>query len=249
MTVHQPPLTRYSMRPAAMPPVSPRARTEDRDLEMGLAQTAHSDTPSPQHAGAQVDARLQGLPQRPVHPEPLRDMPPRKRIARNIANVAGITAAVVGIASVPTPPLAFFGFVNQYDRLAKYSGIATLAGIATTGTLKAIERKASNYANGPTTINGRAEALGTSGEMLHTATLLVTVPDQENNPHPMSDTERLAISKDLQNMSMLDKSVLDPNLLKCVHNAGSDPGKLVDALLQLKRNPPPDTHAAASSSA
>jgi hypothetical protein len=221
------------------------------DLEMGPAQTARNDAPSPQHAVAQVDARLQGLPQRPVYPAPLREqtMSPGQRIAGNIATVAGTTAAAVGVASVAPAFTAFIGYLGEHDRLAKSSGIATLAGVATSWTLTAIGRKAYNYAHGPTTINGRAEALGTSEECLHTATQLVTVPDEENNPHPMSDTERLAISMDLKNMATLDKSRLDPNLLSCVRNAGTDADKLVEAMLQLKRNPPPDTHAAASSSA
>ncbi|QDI02761.1 hypothetical protein E4A48_02765 [Xanthomonas cerealis pv. cerealis] len=235
------------MHPAALSPVSPRARTGEMDLEMGPAQTARNDVPSPQHAAAQVDARLQGLPQRPVQPAPLRE--PTMSTGQRIACVAGATAAVVGVSSVPPLVMGAFGFMNEYDHLAKYSGIATLAGIATTGAMKAIERTASYYGRGPTTVEGRAEALGTSEECVHRATQLVTVPDEENNPHPMSDAERLAIAMDLRNMAMLDKSTLDPNLLSCVRNAGTDADKLVEALLQLKRNPPPDSHAAASSSA
>ncbi|WP_237650442.1 type III secretion system effector XopAV [Xanthomonas translucens] len=239
------------MQPAALPAMSPRVRREEIDLEMGLAQTARNDAPSPQHAGARVDARLQDLPQRPARPVPVRapPVPTGQRIAGHVANVASATAAIVGIASIAPSIIGFFGLMLDKEHMAKYGGIATLAGFTTTGALKAIQRTASKYAHGHN-ITGRASALGTSRACLDRAVELVTMPDEhERAAHPMREGENNSLAMDLKNLATLPPSRLDPGLWNAARNAGEDAGALIDALLAFRRQSGRESHAAASSSA
>ncbi|WP_108084744.1 type III secretion system effector XopAV [Xanthomonas translucens] len=239
------------MQPAALPAMSPRVRREEIDLEMGLAQAARNDAPSPQHASAQVDARLQDLPQRPARPVPVRPLPvpTGQRIAEHVANVAGATAAVVGIASLAPPLVGFFGLILDKHQVAKYGGIATLAGFTTTVALTVIQRRASKYAHGHN-ITGRASALGTSRACLDRAVELVTVPDEhERAAHLMREGENNSLAMDLKNLATLPPSRVDPGLWNAARNAGEDADALIDALLAFRRQSARESHAAASSSA
>ncbi|CTP92700.1 type III secretion system effector XopAV [Xanthomonas graminis] len=238
------------MQPAALPTVSPRARTGEMDLELGLAQTGRNDAPSPQRADAQIDGRLQDLQQRPARTAPRRAQPAltRQRIASCVADVAGVTAALTGIASVAPPLVGFFAYIGENDQMAKFGGIATLAGVATTGTLSAIQRLASLYAYG-NNITDRASALGISAENLRRAVDLVTIPEEnERHAHPMSEAESNALAIDLMHLSTTPFFRLDTDLWNAARRAGDSADALIEALLALRRQPAPESHAAAASS-
>ncbi|UKE51761.1 hypothetical protein KCU57_05495 [Xanthomonas translucens] len=240
------------MFPTALPPVSPRAtgQIEETDLESGLAQIEHTAASSPQRDHAQIDARLQGLPQRPVRPEIVfgfATMSPGQRIAKRVALTARIMGGLTASGSICPMGIGVAGLISKNDEMKKYGIIGALA-IPTAAAFFAIDRVASAYAKGPNA-EARARALGTDAKRLHRATELVTMPDEESNRYEINDAERMAISVDLMNLATLDQSILDPDLVNIVRNAGCDADKLVAALLNLKRQPEPDLHAAASSCA
>lgn len=91
------------MRPAVLPSLSPMARREEIDLESGRAEIELGAT-EPRHADARIDAQLQGLPQQPVRRASTRTT--GQRIASHVSTVAGIGAALTGIASIPPPMVA-----------------------------------------------------------------------------------------------------------------------------------------------
>ncbi|WP_231104198.1 type III secretion system effector XopAV [Xanthomonas graminis] len=239
------------MQPAALPRVSSSARREEIDLESGLARTERNGAPSSQRTEAQIDARLQDLPRQPARTAPLRAPPAstRQRIAGRVAGVADATATVIGIASITTPAAGFVSYISGNQRIAEYSGIAFLAGAATTGTLAAIKRLASTYAYG-NNLPGRASALGISQATLRTAVDLVTVPEEdERDALPMNDAERNALALDLMHLATMDHSRLDPGLWNAAHSAGDNADALIEALRAFRRPTAQESHAAASSSA
>ncbi|WP_256050550.1 hypothetical protein, partial [Xanthomonas translucens] len=144
----------------------------------------------------------------------------RQQIASCVADVVGVTAALTGIASLAPSLVGFFGYIGDNDQMEKYGGIATLAGIATTGTLSAIQRLASIYAHGHN-IPGRASVLGISEANLYRVVELVTVPEEdERDAHPMSEAESNVLAFDLMHLSTMASSRLDPNLWNAARNAG-----------------------------
>ncbi|WIH05950.1 hypothetical protein KHF85_05685 [Xanthomonas translucens pv. graminis] len=237
------------MRPAALPPVSPRATGQETDLESALLQREPDRAPSPRHANAQIDAQLQGLPQRPVAPPPAGGptMSTGQRIAHGIAAVAGAAATATGVASVSPIIVGSCGLAFGNAEMKRFGGMASLAGIATTGTLLALQRLASAYAHG-SNIEARASALGTTEACLRRAVDLVTVPQEhERSSHLMSEAESNALAEQLMHLATREPSILDPRLVQVVGNAGDNAEALIAGLLELNRQSAPEPHAAAAS--
>lgn len=221
------------MHPAVLPSLSPMARREEIDLERGHAEIELGAT-EPRHADARIDAQLQGLPQQPVRRASTRTT--GQRIAGHVSTVAGIGAALTGIASIPPPMVAFMGYISEKDQLAKYSGIAALAGVATTCALSAVQRLAHAYVYG-NNISSRARAMGMTDGCMNRAVDIVTMPEEHDRAaHPMNEHETQLLADDLLRLATWEPSRLEPGLWEAASGVGDDADALVDRLLAFRRS-------------
>ncbi|WP_241148122.1 type III secretion system effector XopAV [Xanthomonas axonopodis] len=234
------------MRSAALPSMSPTVRRQEIDLESGLAEIELGNTSSP-HSDEQINTQLQGLPQQPARRASTRTT--RQRVAGHVSTVAGVGATLTGLASIPPPVVAFFGYINEKDQLGKYAGIATLAGIATTCALSTVQRLAHAYAYGYN-IRSRAHALGTTQDCMKRAVDIVTMPDEHDRAeHPMNEHESNQLAEDLLRLARWEPSNLEPGLWQAASGVGDDAGALVDRLLAFRRSDTAPASAASSSGA
>ncbi|WP_428960352.1 type III secretion system effector XopAV [Xanthomonas oryzae] len=221
------------MHPAVLPSLSPMARREEIDLESGLAEI-ELGAREPRHADARIDTQLQGLPQQQVRRASTRTT--RQRIASHVSTAAGMGAALTGIASVPPPMIALIGYMSEKDQLAKYSGIAALAGVATTCALSAVQRLAHAYAYGNDT-SSRARALGMTDDCMNRAVDIITMPEEHDRAaHPMNEHETQMLAEDLLRLARWEPSRLEPGLWEAASGVGDDADALVDRLLAFRRS-------------
>ncbi|WP_258077741.1 type III secretion system effector XopAV [Xanthomonas bromi] len=226
--------------------MSPTVRRQEIDLESGRAEIELGNTSS-RHGDAQINTQLQGLPQQPARRAPTRTT--RQQVASHVSTVAGLGAALTSLASIPPTGIAFVGFLSEKDQLVKSSGIAALAGIATTCALTAVQRLARAYAYGYN-IGSRAQALGTTEGCMQRALDIVTVPEEhERVDHPMNEHESNQLAEDLLRLATWEPSNLQPGLWEAASGIGDDAGALVDRLLAFRRADTAAASAASSSGA